>query len=347
MNTKKYKKGRITNLVFEGGGVLGIAYAGVIKALEEANLLKNIREVAGTSVGAIAAAAVACGATSEFADIYIKPFDPNTLLDGSRYKIKIFYDVNKDLGWCRGQVFENWIEEMLDELINIFKKSSSAAEIKLKNRVNNCGRNITFDDILCLFGRKLYITGTSLSEKTLKYFSPETTPNMPVKTAIRISASIPFIFAPVRYEGELYIDGGWLSNYPIQVFDIENGCQTADETLGFMLINKIEREDVGSAALTPKMEGAELKFSDEKNKNKTKKDDKIDNIFSFAAALVETLFKGGQDVFLEKDDLERTVMIETGEKISSLNFNIDNSSRDELYNKGYIYTKKYLDKNIL
>ena len=43
----------ITNLVFEGGGVKGIAYAGALEALEEANLLAQITAVAGTSAGAI------------------------------------------------------------------------------------------------------------------------------------------------------------------------------------------------------------------------------------------------------------------------------------------------------
>ena len=41
----------IENLVFKGGGVLGIAYAGAIESLEEKGLLKNIKRVAGTSAG--------------------------------------------------------------------------------------------------------------------------------------------------------------------------------------------------------------------------------------------------------------------------------------------------------
>src|SRR5690606_15357339 len=43
------------NVVFEGGGVLGIAYLGALKYLDETNRLNKIERVAGTSIGAITA----------------------------------------------------------------------------------------------------------------------------------------------------------------------------------------------------------------------------------------------------------------------------------------------------
>ena len=45
----------ITNLVFEGGGSLGMAYAGVVAALEDKSIMKNIERVAGSSAGSIIA----------------------------------------------------------------------------------------------------------------------------------------------------------------------------------------------------------------------------------------------------------------------------------------------------
>src|SRR5699024_7257619 len=50
------------NLVFEGGGVKGIAYAGAIAVLEKNGVLADIRRVAGTSAGAIMACLLALGA---------------------------------------------------------------------------------------------------------------------------------------------------------------------------------------------------------------------------------------------------------------------------------------------
>jgi len=43
------------HLVFEGGGVRGIAYAGAIEVLESNGILNSIESVTGTSAGAITA----------------------------------------------------------------------------------------------------------------------------------------------------------------------------------------------------------------------------------------------------------------------------------------------------
>ena len=43
------------NLVFEGGGVLGVAYLGVIEVLADKNILEKITRVGGTSAGSIVA----------------------------------------------------------------------------------------------------------------------------------------------------------------------------------------------------------------------------------------------------------------------------------------------------
>jgi len=53
------------NLVFKGGGPRGIAYVGALSALEERNLLRDVRRTAGTSAGAITASLVALGYTSD------------------------------------------------------------------------------------------------------------------------------------------------------------------------------------------------------------------------------------------------------------------------------------------
>ena len=49
------------NLVFEGGGVKGIAYVGAMQVLEEKSILADIQRVGGTSVGAINALLFALG----------------------------------------------------------------------------------------------------------------------------------------------------------------------------------------------------------------------------------------------------------------------------------------------
>ena len=55
----------IENLVFKGGGVLGIAYAGAIEALEKQGILSQVKRTAGTSAGAVAAALISLGYSSK------------------------------------------------------------------------------------------------------------------------------------------------------------------------------------------------------------------------------------------------------------------------------------------
>jgi predicted acylesterase/phospholipase RssA len=45
-------------------------------------------------------------------------------------------------------------------------------------------------------------------------FSHETHPDMPVIEAVRASAALPILFEPVTYNGHVYMDGGFLLNYP-------------------------------------------------------------------------------------------------------------------------------------
>lgn len=49
------------NLVFEGGGVKGIAYVGAMQVLAQRGVLKKIQRVGGTSAGAINALIMALG----------------------------------------------------------------------------------------------------------------------------------------------------------------------------------------------------------------------------------------------------------------------------------------------
>ncbi len=53
------------NLVFEGGGVKGLAFCGALEVLEEKDVMKNIKRLVGSSAGAITAGLLACGYTAD------------------------------------------------------------------------------------------------------------------------------------------------------------------------------------------------------------------------------------------------------------------------------------------
>lgn len=53
----------------------------------------------------------------------------------------------------------------------------------------------------------------------LKWLNHIETPNLSVALAMRMSASIPFFFEPVEFEGHLFVDGGLVRNLPVDAFD--------------------------------------------------------------------------------------------------------------------------------
>ena len=71
------------NLVFEGGGVKGLAYVGAMRVLEERGILQGIKRVGGTSVGAINAALFSLGYSNEEQKDILWKLNFNNFLDGS------------------------------------------------------------------------------------------------------------------------------------------------------------------------------------------------------------------------------------------------------------------------
>ena len=72
----------IENLALSGGGLKGIVYGGCFQALEECGILKNIKRLAGTSVGALFGYGILLGFTSSQIQELILTFT-QTLCNGS------------------------------------------------------------------------------------------------------------------------------------------------------------------------------------------------------------------------------------------------------------------------
>lgn len=207
---------RYRNLVMEGAGVKGFAYAGALQVLDSMGILKDIQRVAGTSVGAMQGALLAVGYTSAeiielTAHIPLKQFnDGGWLLAGGISRLRNQY------GWYKGEKIAKWMEEL------IAAKTGNG--------------QITFAELHAQRAEKgykeLYITGTDLTYQMLRVFSHENYPQMRICDAVRISLSIPLYYRAVLMDdsGRVYkkptdrllhvmVDGGVLSNYPIFLFD--------------------------------------------------------------------------------------------------------------------------------
>src|SRR4051812_3072519 len=193
------------NLVFEGGGVKGIGFVGALQVLQGKHILENIKRYGGTSAGAITALILGLGYTiSELEDI-LSVLDLRKFKDDTIGPIRDLVRLSNGYGWYKGEHFESWIEEIIAEKTG--------------------DRNSTFKDIHERMEsdhfREIYFQGTNVSTHLVETFSFEKSPDMSIAKAVRISMSIPFFFEAVKWNGNIYVDGGVLDNYPIRLFDWE------------------------------------------------------------------------------------------------------------------------------
>jgi NTE family protein len=302
------------NLVLEGGGVRGIAYAGSIRCLEEAGIMQDVGKVAGTSAGAIAALAISLGYESKEIEDLIYRTKVQKFNDGRFMFVGGIARLNKYYGWYRGKVFTSWLEEI------IAKKTGNP--------------EMTFREMHERGFTDLYVTGTSLNNQRLIIFSWETYPDMKVKDAVRISMSIPFYFQAVyidecgqvldrRYlpqNYDLMVDGGLTGNFPIGVFDdiyLEDGLEKRScnpATIGLRLDSPDQvRNDGINQSLAP------VPVSDFK-----------DYVGAFYNYVVENLNRNT----LTSDDWRRTVSISTS-GISPRIRRLSEKEKDILIKNGY------------
>ena len=193
------------NLVFEGGGVKGIAYAGAIQVLEEADILPGITRVAGTSAGAITATLLALGAGSKDIATIVGGTDFKQFMDSSLLPTSNIWRLVNDYGWYKGDAFADWIR-------GIIRKYTGNPEL-------------TFIGLRALSHkpdsrfRELYMVGTDLSRQQPMVFSADDTPGVAIWQATRTSMSIPLFFQAVMQADDVRVDGGVTWNYPVDLFD--------------------------------------------------------------------------------------------------------------------------------
>lgn len=205
----------IENLVFKGGGVLGIAYAGAIEALEKEGILSQVKRTAGTSAGAVAAVLISLGYSSN---------EIVNVLGNTNFK-KFQDDLNplkltKKYGLYRGEKLLKWVQDIIHQ--------------KTGNK------DLTFAELENQGYKTLKVFASDLNTTSLTEFSCDKTPNVKIAESIRASMSIPLFFDAWKFPDEqpnnhIYVDGGVLYNYPITAFG------DLDKTLGFFIdINELD-----------------------------------------------------------------------------------------------------------
>lgn len=313
------------NLVFEGGGVKGIAYAGALQVLQNNGVLPDIRRVAGTSAGAITATLVALGASSDHVYHIVGGTNFRTFMDDSFGVVRDMNRLVEDFGWYRGDAFSDWMQKQIYALA---QDAGLTFRQLAKRAADDPAR-----------WRELYIVGSNLTLQMPTVYSAETTPDMPIWQAARVSMSIPLFFAAVKSTGrQVLVDGGVTWNYPLDLFDdrkyLGNPAAATvpagtvydanhvynNETLGFRVDthDEIAAEKL-SWSLPPK---------------------KIDDFFDYLKALVGFMTDTANKLHLKDADWHRTIALDaTG--VSSTDFSLSDAKVKQLMESGVAGATKY------
>lgn len=310
------------NLVFEGGGVKGIAYGGALKEMHERGYLAGVKRIAGTSAGAITAVLLAVGYDHQEVSDIVATTDFNKFADDS---VGIVHDAKRfvsDFGWHKGDYFRKWIGQ------------------RIRNKLGN--KALTFKQLNEMEGTKdLYLVATNLSDQVAEVFSHEHTPEVQIRDAARMSMSIPLYFKCVRFgeDKDVMVDGGVSLNYPLNIFDDvkylsnENNGVLVDyntepdyrfnhETLGFRVdsLNEIEFN---------KNDWANMPVD-------------VDNILNYALALVGFMHSMANKKHLHKNDWGRSVFIDSLD-VNTTDFDIPVEKVNALIESGVKGVQKHFN----
>jgi NTE family protein len=238
--------------VFEGGGAKGSAFVGALTALKERG--HQTRRLIGTSAGAITATLLAAGYSPEemlaavneklngkprFASFMDHPtasdFGPDVRNNSETMRALEAIHVPMFAG--RGVLDLLLATPVYPQLFSfvecggLFVGDQFRAWLVEKLAV----KGITgTDTLLTTFGKTnvdLSVVTSDTSDIEMVVLNHRTAPDMPIAWAVRMSMSIPFVWREVVWQqswgtycgrpktGNIFVDGGVLSNFPIRLID--------------------------------------------------------------------------------------------------------------------------------
>ncbi|MFA4828928.1 MAG: patatin-like phospholipase family protein [Thermodesulfovibrionales bacterium] len=325
------------NLIFEGGGVKGIAYVGAMEELDKRAIVQNIKRAGGTSAGAINALLFGLNYSNQDVKQILSALDFKKFLDDSWGYARDSARLIEKFGWYKGEFFRDWAAGLIAQKTG--NKESTFKELNdLKDKKG-------FRDI--------YIVGTNLSTRFSEVFSCEHTPRMPVADAVRISMSIPLFFSAVRsVRGDVYVDGGVLDNYPVKLFDRKKYIDDADISKNSLIPQYYETTNIQLKAIDRDISpyvynretlGFRLDSKEEINMFRNHSEPpvyKIDNFFDYTWGLIETIMEAQANQHLHSDDWQRTIYIDTL-GVKTTQFDLDDKTKEALVQSGRENTLTY------
>jgi NTE family protein len=300
------------DLVCEGGGVKGVGLAGAYSALEEHGY--RVQNVAGTSAGAITAALIAAGCTAEevrkivfeldFAQFEDKGWEDRLPLVGKALSVFL------DQGIYEGERFLEWIGGVLeDKHIRTFGDlRTDDDDPRYAYRLQVIASDVTARRLLVL-PRDAAVLGLDPDE-------------LGVAEAVRMSMSIPIFFEPVRIENKhtnrehLIVDGGMLSNYPVWLYDSDDGVVPSWPTFGLLLVEPEPKTPI-TARLPEPQEGPHG----------------ARGLVSLLSSMMHTMMEAHDRLYVEKAQFARTIPIKTL-GVGTTEFDLSEERKLALYHSG-------------
>ena len=267
-------------IALSGGGIRGIAHAGVLKALEDNGIKVDI--IGGTSSGSMIAMLYASGYSPYNIYTLFKKYSADIARINTKPIIKS-YMLNKRIT-LKGLKTGNSVEKIFNEVINR-QGIYNISDIKMPVVIP------TVDLMNC----KEYIFTNNPPKEEEKYIT-----DISVGKAIRASSSFTAVFSPCEYKEHAFIDGGALDNIPVE----EVKKQGADIVIGVKFNSEKITEESNIMDMTMKT----IDIMGEKiSEENLKQADFILNVYTDKTGLLDTekldsCYKYGYNAVIENLD---------------------------------------------
>jgi len=303
------------DLVLQGGGVKGIALVGAVDRL----LARfQVQRVAGTSAGAIVASLVAAGYTRDELRAAMMALPYNEVRDRV-LPVPLLGEVAGFFasdGLYRGDFIEEWVAKHLAE-----KGVHTFADLRLEPD-DGADPLLYADD----HAYKLVVTATDITRgRGLRLpwdyrdafgLEPD---KQSVAEAVRMSLSIPLYFVPRELvdtrSGKVsrIVDGGVMSNFPVELFDRQDGQPPRWPTIG--------------AGIIPDLPGADSTLVPGLPTN-------LPGAFGVLEATVATAIVGHDQTYLAQPRNAERVFRAGTDSVGVVDFNIKKHEKEQLVING-------------
>jgi NTE family protein len=323
------------NLVFEGGGVKGIAYIGAMQVMNQRGYLgDHIKRVGGTSAGAINALIYSLGYDIHEQQEILNSTDFKKFMDNSFGFVRDFRRLWTEFGWHKGDFFTGWIGELIEKQLG--------------------SKKATFQDLKDADRPELYVIGTNLSTGFSETFSHERHAGMQLAEAVRISMSLPLFFRAMRVGSrkDVYVDGGVMLNFPVKLFDRERYIDMEKEKEAARYTEYYNKENArfllerpGRSPYVYNKQTLGLRLDSEEEIGLFRYDEplqgnEIKRFPEYARALLGALMQVQENIHLHSDDWQRTLYINTLD-VKTTDFELTDERKLELVEQGITGAENY------